>query len=210
MVGTKVGRLVVVEWAGSTAQGKRLWLCSCECGGEVTATTDRLRAGRVRSCGCLRSEMLKKKWADYRARILEQYEVVGTCWEWRGGALNADGYGEVKVRGRSVKVHRLSYQRAVGAIPRGKQVLHHCDNPSCINPEHLWVGTHWDNMRDMAQKGRTGGVAAGHTVLTPKDVREIRSAYVPGKVTYAEIAERYGVSAGTIGRIVNRQTWKNI
>ncbi len=81
---------------------------------------------------------------------------VTGCEEWQH-ARNSDGYGQIRIEGKSHGAHRVSYELQVGTIPIGLYVLHACDNPPCIRPEHLWLGTHQDNMRDAAQKGRAGG-----------------------------------------------------
>lgn len=79
---------------------------------------------------------------------------LSDCWHFCG-ARNAFGYGRLTVNGRLQVAHRLSYEAFVGPIPQGMSVLHKCDNPSCINPEHLWLGTYSDNRRDCHAKGRT-------------------------------------------------------
>ena len=92
-------------------------------------------------------------------RFLEKIEEFGGgCWEWTGGKTRA-GYGVfwyMKQKGNSILAHRLSYTVFKGDIPKGMQVLHSCDNPSCVNPKHLRVGTHSDNMEDKV--ARKGGV----------------------------------------------------
>ena len=82
-------------------------------------------------------------------------KIASGCWIWTK-ATNERGYGVFKVFGtrRQIKAHRATYQEFVGAIPEGMDVLHRCDNPPCCNPEHLFLGTHADNMRDCARKGR--------------------------------------------------------
>ena len=87
-------------------------------------------------------------------RLLERvvFGVTG-CWQWRG-PTNAFGYGRFSFEGRTQVAHRLSYETFRGPIPDGMSVLHKCDNPSCINPEHLWIGTYSDNRRDCLSKGR--------------------------------------------------------
>ena len=76
------------------------------------------------------------------------------CWEWLA-SKNPDGYGRVRRFGRMESAHRIAYELYVGAI-EDKQVLHTCDNPSCVNPKHLFLGTHKENMEDKVRKGRTG------------------------------------------------------
>jgi hypothetical protein len=73
------------------------------------------------------------------------------CWEWNAGRVPA-GYGTVKIGGKNRMTHRVAYEVLVGRIPPGMEVCHECDNPPCINPDHLWIGTHADNMRDMRLK----------------------------------------------------------
>lgn len=86
----------------------------------------------------------------------------GGCWVWTG-KRSREGYGRFSLDGRLVNAHRWSWERAVGPIPNGLLVCHHCDNPPCVNPEHLFVGTIQDNTRDMLAKGRgnTRGLARG-------------------------------------------------
>jgi hypothetical protein len=83
----------------------------------------------------------------------EKFTKTKGCWEWRGDH-NAKGYGRLTVSGRNCRAHRLSWQLHRGPIPRGEWVLHTCDNPNCVNPAHLFLGTHTDNMRDCCAKGR--------------------------------------------------------
>ena len=137
------------------------------------------------------------------------------CWLWCAG-INEKGYGRLKValpgtRRRSHPAHRLSWIAHRGPIPAGLWVLHKCDNPACVNPEHLFLGTHADNMADMARKGRhrTGdyrGEKHGLTTLTDAEVRAIRADERSG----TQLARDFGVSEATVSRIRNRETWGHI
>lgn len=91
------------------------------------------------------------------ARLLDRVVCGATeCWHWVG-VRNTFGYGRMTFEGRSQVAHRLSYRAFVGEIPDGLYVLHRCDNRACINPEHLWLGTYSDNMKDCWSKGRNPG-----------------------------------------------------
>jgi hypothetical protein len=125
------------------------------------------------------------------------------CWPWQG-ARNAKGYGLFSVRPKMFKAHRFAWQIEQGD-PAGLFVCHSCDNRACCNPDHLWLGTHADNMRDMVAKGRSACVR-GNAKLTPKQVVAIRD----DPRTSREIATEYGVSYSTICAVRNGQNWKGV
>ena len=132
------------------------------------------------------------------------------CWEWVAGRFSA-GYGGFGLDGKMKYAHRVSWMFEHGPIPDGLFVLHKCDNPSCVNPAHLFLGTHADNMRDKAEKGRAVGIpqpgeSHGSAKLTEADVLAIRSDNRIGRV----IAAEYGVSREQIWRIKRRENWTHI
>lgn len=139
-----------------------------------------------------------------------QSGMADCCWVWRG-SLHYKGYGQFR-DGHMVKAHVFSYELHYGTIPADgnhygrKFVLHHCDNPSCVRPSHLFLGTHQDNMDDMMQKGRRGTPSSAK--LTRSKVRSIREMYDSGKYSQIELGKLFGVDRNTIGSIVRMKTWK--
>jgi hypothetical protein len=91
--------------------------------------------------------------ATVEDRFWANVDKSGDCWEWQA-SVNLDGYGRFCLKGKRIRAHRLSWVLANGEIPEGMCVLHKCDNPPCVSPDHLFLGTRADNVRDMVQKGR--------------------------------------------------------
>lgn len=137
---------------------------------------------------------------------------IDECWAWQG-SKNPDGYGKMEINCSSVRAHRFSWEIHNGPIPKGLHVLHRCDNPSCVNPHHLFLGTHSDNMKDMVAKGRHRGGPQGERArsakLTPALVLEIREKAAHG-MSYPELGREYGMSTSAIGNVVLRRTWKHV
>lgn len=132
------------------------------------------------------------------------HDPVSGCWLWTAGCC-ADGYGNFR-NGKMVGAHRVSWELHVGPIPDGLCVLHTCDNPPCVNPTHLFLGTHADNIADRDSKGRqAGGERHGCAKLTADDVRRIQTNRDPQRV----IADKYGVSPRTISNIQCGRSWKH-
>lgn len=144
-----------------------------------------------------------------KSRFFGKFDALepDKCWEWLG-AKNSDGYGNFYYQGKYEKAHRAAWIIYFGEIPNGLCVCHHCDNPSCVNPKHLFLGTHADNMRDMTQKGRLvipkkRGEFCGATKLKDKEVKEIRRLYALGIRPQSLLAKMFNVSQTQISRIVN-------
>jgi hypothetical protein len=126
----------------------------------------------------------------------------------------ASGYGELNVDGRPVYAHRLVLDLVGRPLRAGEWSLHRCDTPSCVNPAHLFAGTHLDNMRDMEAKGRrgyTGSPGERHPMakLTEEIVRDIRGALARG-ASGAELGRQHGVTKSTISAIKHRRSWAHV
>lgn len=133
------------------------------------------------------------------------------CWEWIG-SKNRLGYGAIGrgPNGGTIQAHRLSYELHNSVIPIGMEVCHTCDNPSCVNPAHLWLGTHKENMRDRSLKGRfkcNKGEENPKAKLNRELVKEIRNLYKTGEFSHTGLAEVFNVSKASIYYIVNGKTW---
>ena len=144
-------------------------------------------------------------------RFHEKYVVNDSgCWDWIA-SRNREGYGKFKVTGKDIRAHRFSYELHRGGIPKGDHVLHTCDNPSCVNPAHLFLGRDKENIADKVAKGRQARGEKQHlAVLTAEDVREIRNLYATGDYSQRQIGEIYGAAQNTISHIVLRQTWMHV
>lgn len=135
------------------------------------------------------------------------------CWEWHG-ALDTNGYGKIRADGRLQVASHVSYKIYHGIIPDDLWVLHRCDNPRCVNPNHLFLGTHAQNMQDMVAKGRgkpksSPGESNPKAKLLTNDVVRIRERHGQGE-RVIDLAREYNVKALCISRIVNLVTWKHI
>lgn len=170
---------------------------------------------------------------DDAACFWANVDTSGDCWLWTAHKLTR-GYGRFCIRGTWVLAHRLAYELTHGPIPTGAFICHHCDNPSCVRPDHLFCGTQHDNMSDCVQKNRHGsqrhpdtrprgerhythqrpedrlrGEQHGRARLTAEQVRAIRNRYKSGALL-RHLAHDYGVSISAVWHIVNGDTWQHI
>lgn len=135
------------------------------------------------------------------------------CWEWTAGNRGKGGYGRFSMgrANKPIRAHRFSWELFYGPIPTGMDVLHRCDNPLCVNPRHLFLGTNLDNVRDMHAKNRhSHGEGHGQAKLTDAKVRKIRELRkLPGN-SYERLAKRFRVSVICIWKVCVGETWKHV
>jgi len=161
------------------------------------------------------------EWTDETwNRFLSYVEQGDGCWLWIGGKFQGRGYGQFRIGARKVRAHRASWERHNGQVPEGLCVCHRCDNPSCVRPDHLFLGTHADNAADRdaksrGTKGRKRPEAASHGVHNPAaklneaEVLSIRRLRAKG-LTYRSIAERHGISVSEARNVASRRTWRMV
>jgi len=137
-----------------------------------------------------------------------------TCWLWTASKTNT-GYGTLGRKTRRYLAHRYSWIIHNGEIPNGMCVCHHCDTPLCVNPEHLFLGTQKDNMKDASKKGRVEGNGnqygenCGTSKLVENDIRNIKKCREEGMLL-REIADIYNIHLSNVSYIVNGNTWKHV
>ena len=182
--------------------------------------------------------MMSPRWPKtFLDRFWDYVETAGPedCWHWMGATIKA-GYGRFHVRGNFTKpnsvedyAHRIMWEITYGPIPDGIQVLHSCDNPPCVNPIHLFLGTQSDNMKDAIKKGRlrpnlqkanearkahpglnVRGESQGSSKLNSSDVLAIRRRYSGGDISQRKLAQEYKITQATLWSVLKRETWAHV
>ena len=163
----------------------------------------------------MKHTMTRCRWTEKELIRWVKYANKSTgdkCWEWTGiRAKKRGGYGMFSFRGKNLRAHRVAYEHYRGAIPHGKWVLHSCDNPPCVNPQHLFLGDNGTNMRDAVAKGRhvpPRGEKCPFTTLTNADVINIRE--LRKTMSVRAIGKLYGIHNSNVSRIVNRKRWAHV
>jgi hypothetical protein len=165
--------------------------------------------------GC-RMNIRRKSWTrtiGERLEVSHTKDPMSGCWLWEGTLRN--GYGVMRTHPGKSYAHRLAYETYVGPIPDGLEVCHRCDVKCCINPSHLFIGTHHDNMIDAWRKGIVKqppiqtGVNHHQAKLSEDNVRLIRKQAASGK-TQRELAAQFKITQSSVWAIVKLQTWRHI
>lgn len=166
-----------------------------------------------RYCGfaCYQPNIKGKPPKELADKFWPFVEKSASCWLW-SGCKGHGGYGIIGHNG-NIGAHRVSYMLHKGEIPEGIFVCHTCDTPACVNPDHLFLGTTDDNIKDAAAKGRMQhGEECHSAILTEIIVREIRKLYVPGSRTHGcpALARRFRVSTGSVQDVINGKNWRHV
>ncbi len=178
---------------------------SCaECGKPVRVCRWQRARGRGKFCSPV---------CHYKSRtstpFWDNVDKTSECWVWIAGK-NGHGYGEYREKNTAYSAHRYAYETTYGTIPRGLFVCHRCDNRACVRPDHLFLGTCGDNLRDAAQKGRmTRGEKMYNSKMTEALVREARRLFANGWGKKA-IAQHLGITYSIVHDVVRRATWRHV
>lgn len=202
------GKLKVIEQVGIN-NGRISWKCQCQCGAEKIVSSKHLLSGGTKSCGCVAREMASKRCSGRSVGFLNRIKKEDNgCWIWQG-SKDKNGYGTLRINKADWKAHRYSYKIYNGEIGN-KLVCHKCDNPSCVNPEHLFLGTNKDNMKDMVKKQRSAaGEKNANSKLNKHVITIIRQRLKNGD-TQVKIAKDYGITQTCVSKIKVGKSWSHI
>ena len=210
LTGEEFGDLIVL---GRSPIGyKKPWKCQCICGNITFAHGFHLKNGKRVSCGCRKYNV-----EPVKEKINRKIKKIDGCWIWQAGTCK-DGYGQISYGSKTYRAHRLSYEAYIGKIPKGLIIMHSCDNPLCVNPKHLLLGTHQDNTDDKIKKGRQTilrGESVSNSKLTEAQVLLIRARLASTRwgsihLTITTFAKSFSVSPGAISDVYYRKSWRHI
>ncbi len=188
------------------------------CGIEFHPLPSEIKKGIGRFCSAPCA--YKGKYGTVEEQFWRNVTKGDGCWTYK--RVSQRGYGKIRANGKHLRAHRLSWEMANGPIPVGLLVCHSCDNPSCIRPDHLFLGTNADNAADRNAKGRTArgpasvqknparGERSGMAVLTTAKVKRIRRLYATGHYSQQAIADVIGIDQTHISRVVRGVAWAHV
>ncbi len=207
LIGERFFKLKVIKFLG---KGKRttIWLCQCDCGNERICERSFLISKSIRSCGCQRVFDYE---FDHEERFFKYVIKSEGCWIW-SGCKDKKGYGQFNLKNKTMFSHRFSYELKYGKIPEKMCVCHKCDTPSCVNPDHLFLGTNKENLRDMISKGRKivrKGVEKNNSKMNDEKVKKMRELYDNGN-TVLQLSKLFQISESSTYYICKRKSWKHV
>lgn len=206
-IGSKHFAWTVIGEVYSNKHKKRCVECRCECGSTTVKECGHLLRGKGKQCASCSKRL---RHAKVRRETFWQHidqRSKGECWDWQG-SLGAGGYGSTSsFEFGTSKAHRVAYMYANNTTLTSEQhVMHSCDNRKCCNPNHLSVGTHADNMKDMKEKGRRKGICVGadngRAIVNQEQADEIRRIYAKGGISQEKLGNRYGLTQTAVSAII--------
>lgn len=199
-----------------TTNGIPYGYCHCGCGQKTSiATRNAYERGQIKGEPARfihGHHTRRRRTPPLTEHFWAQVKILGPddCWEWQGYRSHK-GYGQMQINRQVVPTHRVAWELTHGPIPDGLHVLHHCDNPSCVNPNHLFLGTNADNVADKIAKERQPiGTRIGNAKLTEEQVIEARQRFAKGGISMASLAREYGISGVSMRSALLRLTWKHL
>lgn len=210
--GQRFGKLVLIRKVSrgqKKPQVSAKWLCSCDCGKEKTVTQNCLQIGSTRSCGCLINRVSDDGYNErIKVRIQKTIKIdEKKCWLWIG-AKHRQGYAIISYKRKPSLGHRVSWMVYKGEIPESMKICHICDVTSCVNPEHLFLGSQKENVKDAVEKGKFYGRNLGkrRTKLNWDQVQSIRNLHSKG-IDRKELQQRFRVGQTCIAKILTGRSW---
>lgn len=209
-IGSRYGRLIIVK-NYIQQKGNINCECLCDCGKTQVIMSASLRNGKTNSCGCLHQERAEGQLVQSTESSIDRFwskvdkRSPESCWEWTAKA-NSKGYGTIRVGGKTTIASRFSYALVNGPIPEGLIICHKCDNPPCVNPSHLFLGTHLDNCIDKYIKKRNVNVKGEKSGMS-KITREQADMIRVSKESLRELGKKLGMTYGNVGKIRRGEIW---
>lgn len=209
LTGMKLGKLKVLSLHSNRHNSQTLWNCLCDCGTTSQIRGDVLRRGQ-KTCGCVH-RLPKFNRFDELVRFFLLVNIRGEneCWEWKGGK-SPKGYGVFNSNYKNPLAHRLIILSMRGHLKQSEYVCHKCDNPICVNPNHLFIGDAKSNYDDSRSKGRhTFGEKQGHSKLKEHQVIDIKKRRMAGE-KLSSLAAQYNVDVANISSIARGKSWTHV
>ncbi len=214
LVGKKFSKLLVIKYSHKKSYPKSatyFWECLCDCGNTTYVSTGHLNTSSTVSCGCHREFVNKNKGYTKKSIIKIVNEIVpdkNGCKKWPY-CIDQQGYGKMSWKNQTKRASRIVYECFKEKIPKGLVIRHTCDNPACVNPTHLLIGTLQDNVNDAVERKRLKVGEAHHAAkLNEQIVKYIREKEM--NISNSTLGRKYKVSHKNIERIKTRKIWKHI